>query len=421
MTEVPAHPVSGVPTVDIAHIEIELHRVPGSQDLELLARYALKVGAGTRRVVLWDPGFLEIATIAGAMPSRVDHGWKRDTHDNIVEAIILTPTEQPLADGAQISVAARWSRTSRERLNGSSVCTVPALLPIVATGYDEFDASAFPPDASARRAPHLLLRSTLDSPAGRVMNNDGNPTMIAIHTSAIPSPPVWHADDRLVLLGDVLNAQPRKVRDALRDVILEMHTFFGKAYGNQHLVRALVVAEANAYDYVRRPGQYCALDGRLTRQTRDGRFPADRLIARDLASLWWMQGLRFVGMHGQSLGLGLAMAAVMHWLHSTGRDEALSSEIELADRLIAAGETTVAHKAGATAETEGAYAAQVALAIHNASIAGTRIHAELHRLGAELWGCLVPASTIVHRLAKMGIGLPPYPGEQRRIRLARRE
>src|SRR5207342_3301463 len=118
-----------------------------------------------------------------------------------------------------------------------------------------------------------------------------------------------------------------------RDQLLEIHDFFGDLYGNAHHVRVLGIAEVGAYHYKHLTGQYCDLDKQMIRRTAAGRFPAARLFAREIVAMWWCYGLRPVGLYGEDMGYGLAMAATMHWLRASGRNDDLRTEFGAAELL----------------------------------------------------------------------------------------
>jgi hypothetical protein len=233
------------------------------------------------------------------------------------------------------------------------------------------------------------VQASWDAFSGEVQNAEGTPTTQAV--LACPSvSTAWHADERLVLVGDALFEVSDEHRVALRDLLLEIHGFFGDMYGNAHRVRALGVAEAEAFHYKHFTGQYCSLDTRWIRPSLNGWFPAARLYAREIAAMWWCYGLRPVGAYGAEMGFGLAMASTMHWLRTRGRKDDLRTEFGAAELLI----------------SKGRVAGSVAIAVARAAATDSSIHTRLRDFCTANWGMAVPYSRIVALLSNMGIGLP---------------
>lgn len=69
---------------------------------------------------------------------------------------------------------------------------------------------------------------------------------------------VWHADDSLVLAGELLRTTSTTHRAAIRERLLEIHRFLGEEFGCGGRVRALAVYDDGADEYVREPGQFSA-------------------------------------------------------------------------------------------------------------------------------------------------------------------
>lgn len=358
-----------------------------------------------RRIRLFDPGHLEVDEASLSAHSQLVRGWSRSETGAGVDVLVVTPAEQIVTPESALTIAGRWTAHSRKHLNGSPVLALPASLPVVATGFDTYDASDITLETPPRLSPRVFLRSSKNALSGEIRGTEGGPVAIALYSEDGKQPDTVHADERLELVGGLLSGQPRRVRDALRDLMLEIHEFFGESYGNPGLVRILAVGEKGAYDYRHLPGEYCALDERMIQRTATGWFPAARLFAREIASMWWAHGVRIVGAYGHGLSFGLAMAAGMHWLRTSGHREDLRTEMMAAERVLSLAEQS--SSSGVTSDLrEAAYGAGVALAIHEASAEGIPVHAHLQQFCREHWGYAVSAAHAMSGLEKMGVRLP---------------
>ena len=379
--------------------------IPGSVDLSVLASYELTTGPAVRRIRLFDPGHLEVDEVSLSAHSQLVRGWSRSETGASVDVLVVTPAEQIATPESALTIAGRWTTHSRKRLNGSPVMALPASLPVVATGFDTYDASDMPLETPPRISPRVFLRSS-HALTGEIRGTEGGPVAIALYSEDGKLSDTSHADERLILVGGLLSGQPRRVRDALRDLMLEIHAFFGDTYSHPGLVRILAVAEKGASDYRHLPGEYCALDERMIQRTSNGWFPAARLFARDIASMWWAHGVRIVGAYGHALSFGLAMAAGMHWLQTSGHREDLRTEMMAAEHLLSLAEQSSPSRSASDLR-EAAYGAGVALAIHKANTERIPVHAHLQQFCREHWGCAVSATRTMSSLEKMGVRLPP--------------
>jgi hypothetical protein len=375
--------------LDVNSIQVQLARVENSADIEVLASYDLELKTAAQRIFLLDPGHLNVLSTSLSMGAHVERGRARGTDGALMAAIDLTPTRGDFSGRLELKNESRWTSALRERRNGSPVLTFPDDLPAVAHGYHLFDASPMRVDAPSRRLPSVSVRSSWEAFSGEVRNADGMPTMQAVFARPSVST-AWYADERLVLVGDALVDESAELRAALRDLLVEIHGFFGDLYGNAHRVRVLGVAEAGAFYYRHLTGQYCPLDKQWIRRLPDGWFPAARLFAREIAAMWWCYGLRPVGAYGAEMGFGLAMAATMHWLRASHRKDDLRTEFGAAELLA----------------SKGNVAGSVALAVAMAAASDNSVHTRLREFCTAHWGMAVPYSRIAALLSEMGIGLP---------------
>jgi hypothetical protein len=373
-----------------------------AEDLHVSADYTLRMGSEIPRIVLNDPEILTLDAVGVSVPARSERMWTPSLDGRIASMLVLTPTKEPFGAAEQLTVQARWSSASRQRLNGSSVLAIPSALPMVMSSYNDIDASIYPDGAPIQ--PRSVIHATWppQCQAGTVAGSNGGYLAAAIHM-ARAGERKDHAESNAFSLAGNLLPQGSTKRRLIARLVTDIHRFYDVSYGNGAMVRPLLVAEKNAYDYRRAPGEYCALDERLLQQLPSGRFPADRMIARDVASLWWFQGVRIIGVEATSLAAGLAMAMVLHGGQTTGRRETLRSELEVGNRLIE-DERQRMRKPGA--HTVGGLGARLALGIHRAAIAGIAVHREVQLWSRELWGQVVPDSVILKRLREIGVVIP---------------
>jgi hypothetical protein len=378
----------GLP-VNVTRIQLELRGVGDTDDLEVRASYELEVAVPSKRIVVHDRGIINVNDVSLATGAQAQKAWTHATDGSMVDATILTAPHGTFFGSLQLNVAAQWRSAMRERRNGSPILSLADDLPWVVNGYNHFDAAMMPVDAPRRSLPKLSVQLSWDAPSSEVRNVDGSPTMQSVLTRRSGAI-VWHADEKLILVGDALAGESRALRLALRDLLLELHAFVGNLYGNSDRVRVLGIAEAGAYAYRGRTGQYCAIDKWMIGRTASGWFPAARLLLRDIAAMWWCYGLQPVGAFGMDVAYGLAIATSMHWLRISRRKDDLQTEIGGAELLMAKG-----HGAGS-----------VALAVDKAATADDSIYTRLRKFCVENWGMAVPYSHIVGLLSDVGVQLP---------------
>jgi len=349
--------------------------------VSLVAEYQLTAWDNPASAVMIDPKLGEVEEVGVSKGFSVDR-----TIHNALAGIEICRNDAMSWDRAVVSLRVTWGKKAIAKLGGSPICVLPSHLPRF---ISELEAHAEIEQSSEQGNTTALCRLIVHPPvpaiAGRILDVAGEILMVALPTRRRFAEQTWHADDAVVLAGEGFATVSARHRSAFRDRVVEVHQFLADEFGRGQNVRALLVCERGASDYWNGFGQMVCLED--TWLEGDQRwFIAERVIVRQIASMWWHYGVRIGGADQEELGEGFAIYAVMRWFKAMGKDEELVLELERA-------RDARLQRAGRLAR---------ALFLRD----GPELREMLRELCASSWGYAVSVPFLRSRLATVGVELP---------------
>lgn len=384
--------------VAVSRVDVSVERSRWSDAVKLVAEYHLRAtDSNPSRILVYDSGELAIEHVGCSVATDIRHGRQHG-----VKAMEILRKASASFDGATIQFRARWDRQTVRQLKGSPICMLPWQLPHLSSRHGfYYPMGAFTDPANGVELQRLTVREPLQAETGVVLDEQGQLLSAAVPFGDRFLEHIFHADDVLVFGGKALSSLPLVQRTMIRDRLLDIHRFVADELGRGDRVRALVVCDEKAFDFVHGLGQYGALDDRHLIQLESGRFVSERIVARNIAGVWWHYGVRPAGLLGPTLALALSQYCVIRWFESRGVQEGIDNEIKFLQKLLRQRDATAVH---GLAHPSGS--AELALMLWEAGKNGPGLRNELRRLCTESWGRTVPVRTILARLKTVGVRWP---------------
>jgi hypothetical protein len=377
--------------VEVDGVRVDLRLQEGDR-LDITARAFLRHhGQKAASVELIDPLHGEISEV------RFSAGRVERHRGDYADVLLLNGGTSGIRDGDYVDMRVQFPKSGE---TASPVCVLPSHLLQLRTESFQ-DAGGEHPYLI--REPRLELSQPWLPPHGSVRTADGELLAIAAPYTRVLLGNVIHADESLVLCGQALARESKSHQRTIIDRHLDILRFLNEELGGGDRVTALGVYDVGSSRtrFRLESGHLSMLEAQYLQVVGMGYMAGERLIARELASIWWRHGVRPSGDNAAGFALSLSAYLVLRWFETKGDTESLQSERAFLMKVA----TKLAAERGGPRHWEW-LGAELAIRLHDASKRGAGLRMELRRWCAEDWGNAVSTKWLSERLQSCGVSIP---------------